>query len=229
MSNHLFFDLDHTLWDFEANAEETLKELYELYQVQFLAPVSSLEFIRIYSKINHDLWKLYRNHQITKAKLRVKRFEETFKTMGVESKYIPKDIGEKYVEICPTKTKLISGAREVLEYLQEDYQLHIITNGFEESQNKKLKHADLSRYFKTVTISEHVGKQKPHPLVFEIALKNAKSNLNHGTYIGDNLEADVKGAINAGWKAFWLTKDTNGYTNPNCEAIKDLRDLRKFF
>ena len=188
MLNHLFFDLDHTLWDFEANAEETLKELYELYQVQFLAPVSSLEFIRIYSKINHDLWKLYRNHQITKAKLRVKRFEDTFKTMGVESKYIPKDIGEKYVEICPTKTKLISGAREVLEYLQEDYQLHIITNGFEESQNKKLKHADLSRYFKTVTISEHVGKQKPHPLVFEIALKNAQSNLNHGTYIGDNLD-----------------------------------------
>ena len=137
MPNHLFFDLDHTLWDFEANAEETLKELYELYQVQFLVPVSSLEFISIYSKINHDLWKLYRNHQITKAKLRVKRFEDTFKTMGVESKYIPKDIGEKYVEICPTKTKLISGAREVLEYLQEDYQLHIITNGFEESQNKK--------------------------------------------------------------------------------------------
>ncbi|MDG2042843.1 MAG: YjjG family noncanonical pyrimidine nucleotidase [Bacteroidia bacterium] len=229
MPNHLFFDLDHTLWDFEANAEETLKELYELYQLQFLAPVCSLEFIRIYSKINHDLWKLYRNHQITKAKLRVKRFEDTFKTMGVESKYIPKDIGGKYVEICPTKTKLISGAREVLEYLQEDYQLHIITNGFEESQNKKLKHADLGRYFKTVTISEHVGKQKPHPLVFETALKNAQSNLNHGTYIGDNLDADIKGAINAGWKAFWLTKDINGYTNPDCEVIKDLRDLKKFF
>ena len=229
MSNHLFFDLDHTLWDFEANAEETLKELYELYQVQFLAPVSSSEFISIYSKINHDLWKLYRNHQITKVKLRVKRFEDTFKAMGVESKHIPKDIGEKYVDICPTKTALIPGAREVLEYLKEDYQLHIITNGFEESQNKKLKHSDLERYFKSITISEHVGKQKPHPLVFETALKNAQSILNHSTYIGDNLEADVKGAINSGWKAFWLSNSDDHFNHSDCNTIKDLRELKEHF
>ncbi|MDG1721079.1 MAG: YjjG family noncanonical pyrimidine nucleotidase [Bacteroidia bacterium] len=229
MPNHLFFDLDHTLWDFEANAEETLKELYELYKIQFLAPTSSEEFIAIYSKINHDLWKLYRNHQITKASLRVKRFEDTFKALGVENRHMPKDIGEKYVEICPTKTALIPGARETLEYLQDRYELHIITNGFEESQNKKLKYADLGRYFKTVTISEHVGKQKPHPLVFETALKNAQSKLNHSTYIGDNLDADVKGAINAGWKAFWLCKPDNNFVHRDCTIIRDLRQLKQHF
>ena len=229
MPNHLFFDLDHTLCDFEANAEETLKELYELYQIQFLAPKSSEEFIAIYSKINHDLWKLYRNHQITKASLRVKRFEDTLKSMGVENRHIPKDIGEKYVEICPTKTALIPGARETLEYLQDQYELHIITNGFEESQNKKLKHSDLGRYFKTVTISEHVGKQKPHPLVFETALKNAKCESKHGIYIGDKLDADIKGAINAGWKAFWLTQDSKGFANPDCHIIRNLRELGTYF
>ena len=93
MSKHLFFDLDHTLWDFEANAEETLKELYDLYEIKYLAPISSEEFIEIYSKINHDLWKLYRNHGITKAQLRVQRFEDTFVAIGVDHKYIPKDIG----------------------------------------------------------------------------------------------------------------------------------------
>ena len=161
--------------------------------------------------------------------MRVKRFEDTFKALGVENRHIPKDIGEKYVEICPTKTALIPGARETLEYLQDQYELHIITNGFEESQNKKLKHADLGRYFKTVTISEHVGKQKPHPLVFETALKNAQSNLNHGTYIGDNLEADVKGAINAGWKAFWLCKPDDNFVHRDCTIIQDLRQLKQHF
>ncbi len=229
MSKHLFFDLDHTIWDFEANAEETLKELYYLYEIKYLAPISSEEFIEIYSKINHDLWKLYRNHGITKAQLRVQRFEDTFLAMGVEHKHIPKDIGEKYVEICPTKTALISGAREVLDYLQQDYTMHIITNGFEESQIKKLKYSDLGRYFQSITISEHVGKQKPHPLVFETALKNAKCESNHSIYIGDNLDADIKGAINAGWKAFWLTQDSKGYTNLDCQIISTLRELKIYF
>lgn len=229
MLDHLFFDLDHTLWDFDTNAEETLRELYDHYQVKFLTPHGPDTFIAIYTQINHDLWKLYRNHQITKDKLRVKRFEDTFKTMGVAHKDIPMNIGEKYIEICPTKTALLPGAIETLDYLYDRYELHIITNGFEESQLKKMHHANLTAYFKSITISEHVGKQKPHPLVFETALKNAKSTTISGTYIGDNLDADIKGSIQSGWKAFWLTDDPRGYSDPNCQVISNLRTLKDYF
>lgn len=229
MDNHLFFDLDHTLWDFETNARDTLIELYIEHQIQLLTPKTANDFILIYNEINHQLWELYRKNEISKAQLRVKRFEDTFKAMGIDKRFIPPDIGEQYIEICPTKTALLPGAIQTLDYLNENFQLHIITNGFEESQYKKLRCANLSHYFKSVTISEHVGYQKPHPIVFRTALKNAGCRTHSGHYIGDNLEADIKGAINSGWKAYWLCKEDDHYNHEDCTMIRDLRELTTIF
>jgi len=151
MPNNLFFDLDHTLWDFDANAEETLRELYHLYQIRYLSHRSEQDFLDIYVRNNDELWRLYRQNKVTKAVLRSKRFVDTFREMEVDEDKIPHNIWEKYLEICPTKTILIDGARELLDYLTGKYDLHLITNGFAEVQRRKLKNADLGKYFKTLT------------------------------------------------------------------------------
>ncbi len=229
MPKNLFFDLDHTIWDFDANAEETLRELYHIYQVRFLSHRSEQDFLDIYVKNNDEMWKLYRQNKITKDVLRSKRFVDTFREMEVDEEEIPHNIWEKYLEICPTKTILMPGAIETLDYLAGKYELHLITNGFAEVQRRKLAHSDLGKYFQSLTISEEVGKQKPHPLVFETALKNAKSSLKTSHYVGDNLEADVKGAIASGWKAYWLTKDHTIYQHEDCHSIQDLRELKEIF
>ncbi len=229
MLKNIFFDLDHTLWDFDANAEETLRELYQIYQVRYLSPYSEQDFLDIYVKNNAEMWKLYRKNQVTKEVLRSKRFIDTFREMEVDEKDIPMNIWQKYLEICPSKTILIDGARDLLNYLDDKYNLHLITNGFAEVQRRKLKNSDLSKYFKTLTISEEVGKQKPHPIVFETALKNSAATEKTSHYIGDNLEADIKGAIGSGWKAYWYTKDDSAYSHQDCTAIKHLSELKEIF
>ena len=229
MPKNIFFVLDHTLWDFDANAEETLRELYQIYQIRYLSHRSEQDFLDIYVKNNAEMWKLYRKNQVTKEVLRSKRFVDTFREMEVDEEDIPMNIWEKYLEICPTKTILIDGARDLLDYLDDKYNLHLITNGFAEVQRRKLKNSDLGKYFKTLTISEEVGKQKPHPIVFETALKNAAAAEKTSHYVGDNLEADVKGAIGSGWKAYWYTKDDSAYTHQDCTAIKHLSELKEIF
>jgi putative hydrolase of the HAD superfamily len=229
MTKHIFFDLDHTLWDFDANAEETLRELYQIYQVRYLSHKSEQDFLNIYVRNNEEMWKLYRQNKITKAVLRSKRFVDTFREMEVDEEDIPHNIWEKYLEICPTKTILIPGAIETLDYLAGKYDLHLITNGFAEVQRRKLQHSDLGKYFDTLTISEEVGVQKPHPLVFETALKNAKSGTDTGHYVGDNLEADIKGSISSGWTAYWYAKDHSLFNHEKCVPISELGMLKKHF
>jgi putative hydrolase of the HAD superfamily len=228
-TNDIFFDLDHTIWDFEANSKETLLELYDEFGLKFLSPCSVDDFFAFYSQINHDLWTLYRQGKVSKEELRSRRFRDTFKKMDVYEHEMPQGVEERYIAVCPTKKILMPGARETLDYLANKYDLHLITNGFAESQHTKLQHSDLARYFKSLTISEHVGVQKPHPLVFETALKNAESKEISSHYVGDNLEADVKGAIDSGWKAYWLVHEEPTFSHNDCTSVKDLRELIQIF
>ncbi len=230
MPNNIFFDLDHTIWDFDSNADETLRELYHHYKLAEFSNHSEEEFVEIYKEKNDALWVLYRQNKIKKELLRTKRFTDTFIEMGVPELNVPQDIWERYLAICPTKTKLMPGAIETLDYLAGKYDIHLITNGFAETQRRKLKHSNLEKYFKTLTISEEVGVQKPHPQIFKAALANAGSSLNKSSYIGDNPIADVKGGLNSGWNVYWYNPndselDDDLLIHANLTMIFDLKDL----
>ncbi len=195
---HLFFDLDHTLWDFDKNAEETLHELYGSYNLKNLGIHSVDEFISIYTEHNHRLWRDYHNGIISKEELRASRFKITFEHFNVEESKIPHQFEVDYVTICPTKTNLFEGAHEVLALLQENYELHIITNGFLESQTMKMERTNINKYFKHIFVSEVIGLYKPDIALFNHALEIAKTNASSSLMIGDSLEADILGARNAG-------------------------------
>jgi len=202
--HHLFFDLDHTIWDFDKNAEETLQELFVEYDLPKLGLHSAELFIQTYTRNNHQLWADYHVGKITKATLREMRFKKTFLEMGVSPEVIPVQFEDDYVRICPTKTNLFEGAHETLQYLHGKYTLHLITNGFKESQDAKINGTGIGKYFDQIIVSEDVGVNKPDPAIFQHALNMAGAEKSTSIMIGDSLEADVMGALNFGMDAIYF-------------------------
>lgn len=204
MIKHIFFDLDHTIWDFDRNAHETLLELYEIHQLKALGLHSADDFITLYTENNHILWQQYHLGKITKETLRQERFRKTFLTLGVLPEHVPHQFEDDYVRVSPTKTNLFEGADKVLSYLQQKYTLHIISNGFKETTLTKMHLCNLNRYFTNVIISEDVGINKPDEKIFEHALMKAGATKEESIMIGDSLEADIRGAQNFGIKAIFF-------------------------
>lgn len=204
MIKHIFFDLDHTIWDFDKNAEETLLDLYTRYKLHELGLDSVEKFIATYTKNNHQLWTDYHIGKITKDVLRAERFSRTFTQLGVHPDQIPAQFESDYVQLTPRKTNLFSGSKDVLTYLQNKYDLHIISNGFKESTLTKMEVCGLNPYFQNVIISEDVGVNKPDSGIFDYALDKAGAFKHESIMIGDSIEADIRGAQNYGMKAIFF-------------------------
>ena len=225
---HIFFDLDHTIWDFDRNAEEALHELYGVYGLKDLGLHSADLFIETYTRNNHRLWAEYHVGKITKDQLREARFKQTFLDLGMHPDIIPMGFEDHYVRLCPTKTNLFPDAHETLQYLSSKYALHLISNGFRESTEIKISGTNISGYFQNVIISEVVGVNKPDKAIFEYALNLAGATLLESLMIGDSLEADVYGALNFGMDAIYF--NPNGLDKPDdvyaqITYLKELRSL----
>ncbi len=226
----IFFDLDHTIWDFDRNAAETLKELYGKYEFAALCGRETPEdFITAYTSNNHRLWGLYHHHQIDKPTLRRLRFEDTFTELGIDPQLFPWEFEEEYLETCPNKTYLFPHAHETLAYLQERYTLHLISNGFQEACERKLAGSKLSPYFDTITISELVGINKPDARIFAHALREGNAQKESSIMIGDNLDADVRGGLNFGMDAIYFNPLAAPIPEDIPHSISDLKELQQLF
>jgi len=218
---HVFFDLDHTLWDFDKNSGLTFEKIFKLNTIE----VNLDDFLRVYEPINFKYWKLYREEKVTKSNLRYGRLRETFDKIGVkvEDEMIY-HLSESYIDHLSTFNHLFDGTFEILNYLKDKYQLHIITNGFEEAQDKKMTTSNIKPYFKTVTNSEMVGVKKPNPKIFNFALDWAKAKPHESVMIGDSLEADIEGAHNIGMDTIHFDyKDI--HNNHKYKRITNLKTL----
>lgn len=222
---HIFFDLDHTIWDFDKNAEETLTELYNTYQLAEIGLPAAPIFIETYTRNNHQLWAEYHTGKITKTELRETRFKRTFLELGLEPDLIPLAFEDDYVLLCPTKTNLFPDAHEVLQYLQTKYRLHLISNGFKEASDMKIANTDISKYFDSVIISEIVGFNKPDAAIFQHALGLAGATKAESLMIGDSLEADVYGALNYGMDAIYFNPMNNAKPDDVPLEVNSLKQL----
>lgn len=222
---HLFFDLDHTIWDFDKNAEETLYELYDSYRLNEIGLSSAKVFIETYTANNHKLWADYHVGKITKDELRETRFKKTFLDLGVQPDAVPVSFEEDYVKFGPHKTNLFPDAHETLQYLQTKYMLHLISNGFKESTELKVGGSNIGGYFQNVIISEVVGFNKPDPKIFEHALELAGATKSESLMIGDSLEADVYGALRFGMDAIYFNPHNASKPDDVPVQINHLREL----
>jgi putative hydrolase of the HAD superfamily len=222
---HIFFDLDHTIWDFDKNAEETLHELYVIHKLHDIGLHSADIFIETYTQNNHRLWRDYHIGKISKEALREARFKQTFIDLGVHPDVMPLGFEDAYVQLCPTKTNLFPNAHETLAYLQSKYTLHLISNGFKESQDIKITCTGIGKYFTHVIISELVGANKPDPAIFEHAVNIAGTTKQQSLMIGDSLEADVMGALNYGMDAIYFNPFKADKPHEVKMQISDLKEL----
>ena len=195
---HIFFDLDRTLWDFDAAAEVAFERIYEKYELKNLGIPSAHEFHEVYHPLNEQLWVLYRADKITKAELNRTRFLKPLEHYGIHDTTLADHLSEDYVYWSPRIVRLVPGTMELLDYLKPKYHLHLITNGFQEVQHTKLSGSGLEPYFETLTVSEEVGVKKPNPEIFHYALRKAHATAEESLMIGDEMAVDIDGARAAG-------------------------------
>ena len=221
---HIFFDLDHTLWDFDKNSALTFEKIFKINSIE----INLDSFLEVYVPINFNYWKLYRENKVDKSNLKFARLNDTFKVLQVNlSASLVHKLSDYYVTHLSSFNHLFPGTKEILEFLSSKYNLHIITNGFKEAQQAKLNHSNIDQYFLTVTNSEMVGVKKPNPKIFHFALKAANATIENSLMIGDNLEADIKGAFNIGMDAICFNYH-NEVLSSNITGIDHLIELKNY-
>ncbi len=196
---HLFFDLDHTLWDFEANSRQTLAEIYSNLHLKERGVDDLERFNKCYLVHNEKLWDRYRKGFIKTEELRWKRMWLTLLDFKIGDEKLAREMGILFLDLLPTRKLLFPHAIEILQYLaQKNYTLHLITNGFEKTQHAKLKNAGLDVFFTHVITSEGSNSLKPHKEIFDFALKKAKATAAESIMLGDDIDVDIAGARGAG-------------------------------
>ena len=219
---HIFFDLDHTLWDFETNSAKAFDFIFKDNKVE----VDLNSFLRIYAPINHSYWKLYREEKVSKKDLRYKRLKETFDILNYSiTDDLINHLAIVYIDNLPNYNMLFEGTIDVLDYLSPKYEMHIITNGFEEVQTKKMENSGIIKYFNKIITSESVGVKKPNPRIFDYALQSANARAEQSIMIGDNYEADVQGALNMRMSAIFCNFDLQS-VGENILSIGHLSELK---
>jgi putative hydrolase of the HAD superfamily len=222
---HLFFDLDHTLWDFERNSAETLAELHAEFGLAAYGLYSVADFQRVFRATNVQLWRAYDTNQISQAELRHARFRRVFAELDIHDHGCCDALSEAYLSRCPRKGHLVDYAAELLDYLAPRYALHVITNGFDEIQALKLKHAGLTGYFRHVTTSQNSGAKKPDVRIFTHALSRAGCCAGESLMIGDNCETDIAGGRAAGLDTVFFNPNRVTTTEQPTYTIHHLREL----
>lgn len=222
----LFFDLDHTLWDFELNSKETMQELYLTHQLASIGITDFDAFFTIYIAHNHRLWDRYSKGFIKQDELRWKRIYLSLLDFKIGNEKLARDMSVDFLEILPTKKKLFPYTIEILTYLKnKNYKMHLITNGFESVQFKKINNANIAHFFNEVVTSEASNSLKPQKEIFEYALKNANAQLDQSIMIGDNESADIQGGINAGMDTIFVNHLQTIPTVPATFTITHLKEL----
>ena len=224
---HLFFDLDHTLWDYDRNVTESLSELYQIYSLQDLGIPTFEKFVESFHEVNFQLWDWYNVGKIDKHNLRKERFPRIFAHAGGNSEAIPAIFEEDFMHRTSSKSHVFPYSKEILTYLKEKYRIHVITNGFNESQAKKMISSGLDGFFELVVTSETTGFKKPDPRIFHHAMNKLSTHPEFCLMIGDNPASDILGAQRAQIdQVFFNPEGKSTELNPTFE-IRHLRELEE--
>jgi len=225
---HIFFDLDRTLWDFETSAIQAFEVIFDKYELEKIGVESARHFHETYTVHNEKLWDLYRVGKITKDILRGKRFNLTLKDYDIDNPEMAENIGLDYTTISPRLVNLFPNAIEILDYLFPKYQLHLITNGFSEVQEVKLKSSGMDKYFDKVITSEDAGVKKPDRRIFDFAMEQTNAEFSNSIMIGDDYKVDIVGAQDVGMDQVFFNPLKEFNSNGCTYEIDDLIELKRF-
>ena len=226
---HLFFDLDHTLWDFDKNSEVSLRILYDEYDLKSRGIDDFDALFKAYNFHNDKLWERYRNGYIKRDELRWKRMWLMLLDHKIADTALAHELSIAYLEILPTQTVLVPHAKELLEYCKDKYEMNLITNGFDTTQRLKLQYSGIARYFNHLVTSEKSNSMKPHKDIFDYAIKAAGADIETSIMIGDAIDVDILGAINVGMDTVYYNPHKKPHERKPTYEIIHLEELMKIF
>ena len=221
---HIFFDLDHTLWDFETNSDIAFEMIFKKHEVK----TDLHKFLNYYRGINEHYWKLYREEKVTKEAMRLGRLKDTFVKINekVDVQLLER-LSVDYIKFLPNHNQLFDGTHEILEHLLVNYKLHIITNGFNEVQYQKIENSGLTKYFDKIITSEDAGVKKPNRIIFDYALEITKATSEESIMIGDSWEADIMGAKDAGFDVIFCNFNAQPVSE-NIKSVTNLMEIKRY-
>ncbi len=222
---HLFFDLDHTLWDFDTNSRATLEELFVEERLGSVHRVDLAEFLLAFHQTNGRLWDAFHRNELSKDDLRDRRFGEVLAQLGIQDQGLAHRLSDKYLDRCPRRGALMPYTLEVLNALAPHYRLHILTNGFAATQDAKLKGAGLEGRFDLVITAETYGYHKPDRRFFLDTVRKLNAKPKDCLMIGDNLYTDMFGAQQASLDRAYYNPLRRAHTMPVTYELRCLRDL----
>jgi putative hydrolase of the HAD superfamily len=227
---HIFFDLDHTLWDFDKNSAEALCELYEQFGMTGRYAFSPEEFCAAFRKVNFHLWRMHQLGNYGQAELRAERFPLIFDKLGLDASELDTEemrrLADAYLQLCPTKSHVFPFTHEILAYLRDRYHLHVLTNGFRDVQGIKLKSSGLLAYFREIVTSDDAGFRKPDEGIFHYSLQRVAARPRDCLMIGDNLETDIQGARAVGMDCVYFNPAGKSHDSPITHEIACLSELK---
>lgn len=218
---HIFFDLDHTLWDFDLNSKLAYQQIFQEEKISLNLDA----FIKVYEPLNLEFWRKFRENLITKEELRFQRLKTTFDACNypTTTEQINK-FADMYIAYLPNNNHLFAGCIQLLDQLKPKFKLHLITNGFFDVQHNKINKSGLSKYFDVILTADEAGVKKPDPKIFEIALQKSGARVEESVMIGDSLLADIEGAQNIGMDSIWFktTNEQTAHDQPYVESLLDI-------
>lgn len=228
MIQHIFFDLDNTLWDHRKNAYLTLKDIYSREKVQEKYSLGFEEFHKEYFTINENLWAQIRDGKIDKQYIRDHRFYDSFMFFGIDDQELSQKFETNFLDEIISNNELVEGAFELLEYLADKkYRLHILSNGFEEVTYRKCELSGIKNYFETITSADEINIRKPQPEIFEYALKRSGALKENSIIVGDDWIADVEGGLAFGMDAIFFDRFNDDFET-EVKTVKKLEEVRAF-
>ncbi|MBO0948853.1 YjjG family noncanonical pyrimidine nucleotidase [Fibrella forsythiae] len=225
MYKHLFFDLDHTLWDFDRNSSESIAEIYDTYRLAEVGLSSVDAFAETFITVNRQLWRDYDLDLIGHEYIRANRFPMVFRALGVGDTSCCADLNTEYLRLLPQKAHLTDSARDVLEHLHGRYRMHIITNGFAEIQAVKMAASEIAHFFEEVVTTQSADAKKPNPRIFEYALQATGATVAESLMLGDNYEADILGAKAVGLDTVFYNPKGQQVDEPATYDIRHWNEL----
>ena len=226
---HIFFDLDHTLWDFDRNSKAALSDVYYEFDLRQFQIASPQHFQEVYGPINERMWVQYRLGEIDAETVKIGRFRESLKRFGVVDEDLVRAAKSFYLNQLPLKGYLMPNTKEALTYLQTKYKLHVVTNGFRAVTERKIAHSDIGAFFESTLSAEEVGVLKPNRAVFDRALSMNNATTDNSLFVGDNLIADVQGAQGVGMDQVFFNPHQKAHNETPTFEIKDMKEMVELF
>ncbi len=195
----LFIDVDNTLLDFYASEDFAIRKVFSENNIR-----NDDYAVSLYSKINQKYWQMFERGEMSKEKILVERFRETFRELGADAD--PIKVSKEYFLGLSNCHFLMPDAIEILSYLKEKgYAVYLTTNGVSLTQYKRIEESGIKRFADAVFVSEDAGHQKPEKEYFDYVFANIpKTSPERTLVIGDSMTSDIKGGKNAGLDTCWF-------------------------